>query len=813
MIAGWPALTAAAQDGTAPQGGSELERALLSHPYFSKIALERVEAPEPYLFLFQHVEGTPPQRATDLVQRLAPFLEGTRAVFEQHIVRPNGLERRAGHERFPVIVLASRVALVSCQAAMRTATHLRADAVHDPGLNACVLYDELTGDERPWLERVRAARHAFLHACQLAWYAVPGELPFQYWLFEGMADALACTAADPAQVRADPADLRRIVGDMQDPRRSFLNLRTLAELFSVGEPSRMDAFLRERLRGIPSPGTLDRSSFHRQASLLFAYLWSDESARMRPALAGFVGDALRGQAGAQEFHQRFATATEQELEQGFLNWILLEHARAYPLGKVDVERAQRAFVRGEANGFEPPAPTLELTDASPEERLALAIHRLASGAEEEAGRTLDALTGEALEPALKERVERERRRLAAWRALRAAHLGALAAQGGSLSFAAGGKSYQARVLALEGDEIALEKNRSGKERLPLGELDALALAQTMRPLGTPEDWARFVPYALREDPRTRKLLKDDGGEGGALLADARDDYPARLRLGRILARIEALGEAEEPDTREQAEKLLAELRALRTEGADLAVVQRKEPALLETARTWLEAVVELLEPHELFGGKLELLAGDRVRLTYAFDDPRELEDFEAGAYPAVLTEGRPALEVADQPFRLERGELVALGTSSLRSRIELGPPLSVRYRLKYEDSAPTQKTLRFYLGVADDRAQHFIAGMNFRTLLVYDAKSTDQAVGQEFPIELGSTYEPELLHDGEKVFLRCQGREVSIAAGGRKNGAFFLFAHTVYPLHVDHVVVEGSLLATSLAPVRKARVERELATF
>lgn len=814
MHAGWLALATAAQESTDPQGVSEVERALLSHPYFSKIALERSYAPEPYLFLFQRVEGTTPQRATDMVQKLVPFLEGTRAVFEHRIARPSGLERRAGHEHFPVIVLASRVALVSCQAAMRTPLHLGAGALYDPGLNACVLYDDPAGDERPWLARVRAARHVFLHACQLAWYAGQGEPPFDSWPFEGMADALANGGADPALVRTDPEALRRIVGDMQDPRRSFLNLRTLAELFSVGEPSRMDAFFRALApRGVPAPGSLDRSSFHRQASLLFAYLWSDDGARLRPALVAFLGDALRGRAGAPEFHQRFGSATEAELEQGFLDWILREHAKAFPVVKVDVERAMRAFARGEAAGFEAPPPTLDLEDASPEERLALAIFRLASGAEEEAGRALDELAGEALEPALAERVERERRRRAAWQALRAAHLGALAASGSSLAFTVAGKSFQARVLALEGDEVVLAKNRSGKERLALGALDALALAQTMRPQGTRDDWARFVPYALREDSRTRKLLKDDGGEGGALLADARDDYPARLRLGRMMARIEALGEAEEPDTRARAEELLAELRALRTEGGDLAVVQRKEPALLEAARAWLEAEIELLEPPELFGGRLEMLADDRVRLSYTFDDPRELEDFDAGTYPAVLAGGLPALEVPDQPFHLDRGEIVVLGRASLRGRIELGPPLSVRYRLKYEDSAPTQKTLRFYMGIADDGAQHFIAGMNFRTLLLYDVTRTDQSVGPEFPVELGATYEPELFHDGKNVFLRCQGREVSIAAGGREKGAFFLLAGTAYPLRVDRVVVEGRFLATSLDPVRKARVERELASF
>lgn len=811
------ALPAAAQQAhDAPTPALGLERALKSHAYCAKLEFERIEGLAPYTFLFQRVPGAAPQRAAGCAEKLAPVLDGTREVFERLIARPNALAARAGQERFLVIVLPSRKDLESYQRATRAAWHRDVWALHDRALNACVLYDDPAAEERPWLERARAARHVFLHACQLAWYAGSEQPALESWILEGMADALASTGADPAAIRPDADALRQVVGDMQDARLGFAHLRTLAELFTIGEPARLDSFYRTRTpRELAPLKSADNWwAFYRQAALLFGYLWSDESARHRPALVAFLGDALRGLGSAQKFTERFQPSSAAELEQGFLAWVLREHQRAFPLEKVDSQKALLALARGAAAGFSGPLPSLDLSDLGPEERLALAIFQLVTGAEAQASQTLDALAGAQLEADLHERIECERRRLACWRELRDAHLAALAASKATLSFAHEGKTYQARVLAFQDGELVLEKNRSGRERLVPGELDALALAQEMRPQGTAQDWARLVPYALRGDPRTRKLLKDDDGEAGALLRDASQDYPARLRLGRMLARLQALGRAKPPSARGQAEGLLAEVRALRSEGADLDVVQRMEPALLDKARAWLEAEVALLGPPELFGAKFEARANERVCLTYAFDEPRELDDFEASIYPTAVSETLPPLEVADQPFHLADGELRALGRAGLRTRFELAPPLFVHYSIGYGESAASNApVLFFYLGVADDRAEHFIAGINFRTLLILDEKHTDQVIGKPFPFHLGAVYALEMAHDGEKVFLRCEDREVSIAAGRRKTGALFLRAHSSNPLRLTELVLEGSLTPTTLAVLRKARVERELARF
>lgn len=816
FLASWLALAlpaTARQETPAPPSASDFERALASHPYFGKLQFERVEGHAPLLFLFARASEASPQHAASFAEKMAPYLAGTLQVFEQHIARPNALARRAGHERFPVIVLASKAEFEKCQRTARAPWHMGGEALHDRALNACVLYEAPKGEERQWHERVRSARHVFLHACQSAWYAGADKPPLENWILEGLADALANTTADPATIRPDPRFLDHVVGATQDARESFTYLRTLAELFSIGEPARLDSFYRAHTpRELAPLKSVDKGgSFYCQAALFFGFLWAHENARHRPALVAFLGDVLRGAGGAKEFQERFQPASAAELEQGFLAWTLREHEHARPLEKVDAERAMRALARGEAAGFSAPLPKLELSETSPEERLALAIHQMAVGAEDEAKATLDALAGAELEASLGERVERERRRLACWRGLRDAHLAALAARKGTLSFTSEGKRFQAKVRALEARALVLEKNGSGKERLALDELDPYELAQDMQDQGTPDDWARMVPYALRGDKRTKKLADDDG-DAGALRRDALEDYPARLRLGRMLARILHLGQAPPPKERGQAESLLTELRALRSEGGSLELVQRMEPALLEKARTWLEAAVATMTKDELFGAELEELPDGRVRLTYTFDEPRELEDFEACRYPAEIP---PPMEILDQPFHLQDGRLVALGQAGLRTLYELWPPLSVHYGLAFQAPTPGLPEIpKFFLGIADDGREHFVASYNFWELEVRGAKKSEQARGKtKFKILQGTVYELELAHDGQQAFLRCEGQEIALAAAEHKNGAIFLRAHSTNPVHLTELVIEGKLLPGSLAELRRARVERELASF
>ena len=78
---------------------------------------------------------------------------------------------------------------------------------------------------------------------------------------------------------------------------------------------------------------------------------------------------------------------------------------------------------------------------------------------------------------------------------------------------------------------------------------------------------------------------------------------------------------------------------------------------------------------------------------------------------------------------------------------------------------------------------------------------------------MGAPYAMQMRHDGTRLFLSCEGKESSIAAGARTRGAIFLRCHCEDPVRVTRLVIEGHLGPESFARLRRARVERELASF
>ena len=61
----------------------------------------------------------------------------------------------------------------------------------------------------------------------------------------------------------------------------------------------------------------------------------------RPALVSFLGGVLNGLGTAAEFETCFQPASAAQLELGFLDWLVREHQRAYPVEKLDAGREDR----------------------------------------------------------------------------------------------------------------------------------------------------------------------------------------------------------------------------------------------------------------------------------------------------------------------------------------------------------------------------------------------------------------------------------------------------------------------------------------
>jgi hypothetical protein len=279
------------------------------------------------------------------------------------------------------------------------------------------------------------------------------------------------------------------------------------------------------------------------------------------------------------------------------------------------------------------------------------------------------------------------------------------------------------------------------------------------------------------------------------------------RLGELAARAE-------PETPELAREWLEDLAAWLHAGAGEAFVERKRPAVRGRARGLLETEVTLRGAHTLSGAKVELLAGQRVRLTYEFEHERELLDFEPGHYPAAARKGLPPLGSASMPFVLESGGARAVGEASLRTLYELGAPLTLRWAFGFDDGGSRDGNDTLGVGCCDDGKESFLWVLNRAFLELHASQRRERDMGADNLLYLGASYALELVHDGQRATLASEGLAgPSMAAPELQAGAVFLFVHANNPARCERLVLEGQRLPGSFARLAAAWIERELAGF
>lgn len=817
-----------------------------AHPYLARTAFEAVESQPPYLFFVQRVSDPAARKAADVASAAAALLDPVRERFEREIAKPLGLAQRADTPLLPVIVLGSRDAFDECYRATSGAGHFDAStSTFARDVGAAVIYDD-PGEARAADERAQVAQHALVHALQCAYYAADGPAPIRCWIFEGMADYLA--RPEPGDDFPAPARLSDFVDDAKTPETRWAHLRGLEEMCAVDEPNRLQEFFDTRTVDsslMPGPGLDPWTAFYREATLLHAFLANGDGGKHRPGLTKWLGRVLGGTRSAEALAASFAPQKLDDLEHEFLEWVQREHKRAFPGEKVKPEVVLAALSRAEPGAVgaaeakpdpkaraEPerastPAPSaarapapprgslapLSLADATPEERLALAITEIGSG-RLRAGRARLAGLLENAEPAFAARVEREARRAEAWEAARDAFLLRLVDDKSLLPLDLGPRvtAKEFGVRSYSEGLVELDDKKGGIRRIQVETLDPWSLAREMRFGSADGDWTRFYVFILREKDQWKKLLKPDSEEAKALLADGRDDYPARLQLGQAMAKIAALADRPLPTTPRDVDQRLEIFRSLLVEHAETSVVKRKRAQLRAQAQALYERRFELLGAETFLKGKLESLGNERVRITYAFDDPHELDDFEAKLYPMIASRGLGSTKAKDVPFQVSRGSLIALGQAGLRTLYDLEAPLTVRYDIQYEKAEVEQTAFYLGLGICDDGAEHFVWAVNLNSLQLFETLNAASTPEKDSSFELGRPHPLELRHDGQTVKLLLNGKQqCSIEAGARQYGAVFLRASTDLELRMDKLVLEGRLRPNGFERMKRVWAERQMA--
>jgi len=732
-----------------------------------------------------------------------------------------------------VIVLGSREAIEECRR-VTGALHFDVPVTNFAReVGAAVLYED-PAEARDPAERSRTAQHALVHVLQHAYYTGKDRAPDRAWVFEGMADYMARPVASAGF--SAPERLAEFVRDtkVRDSRWAFL--RTLEEICVVDDPLALGPFF-ETHTSDPDlmPGADTWMPFYREATLLYAFLAGADGGKHRPGLVKWLRQGFAGERSVESLRTSFEPERLEDLERAFLTWVRVEHNRAYPAEAVNpdavlaalsredlrapaattVATAPRAPLATRPQPNEPGKSTgasaralhaLSIADATPDEQLAWAMAEIGLG-RIRAGRARMAGLRAGGEAAFVARLELEERRVTAWEALRDGFLARVPTDMElrlrlDLPHVSQDKF---RVRSYAEGLVELDDTKGGIRHVSVEILDPFSLAHEMDDEPWKSEWARFFIFILNEKRQWKELLEPDCDEARALQADGNGDYPARVRLGKAMRKLAVLVDRPPPTTRTEIKARVEDLRSLLVECADTSIVERKHDLLKAQARTLLEQDFDLQfgDPAKALSGKCEKLKGERMRITYAFDKPRELDDFAIRPYPSI--DGLGTTIVKDVPFRVSNGELTALGQAYLQTLYDLEAPLTAQYDFSFE-AMEGGRASGLALGICDDGAGHFVWAMNAHRL----EGPADFAFFEDAVVP-GESYAVRLEHDGKVVRLMSAGREtLEVEAGSRQLGAVFLRASTDFPVRVQRLVLEGRLRSERF---RRAWADNQMADW
>jgi hypothetical protein len=268
-------------------------------------------------------------------------------------------------------------------------------------------------------------------------------------------------------------------------------------------------------------------AFHAQGVLWTHFLMDGQQGRHRARFLAYLRHALEGRGGKAAVRGAFEGVQIDQLSREFLAWAVLLDEAQRKAPKL-APGHDRGHVQGPAGGGEVPRPRVRRRHPAPaavapkgfdvqrlrtpageiETRHGLALARAAAGHLGEATKQIADLLPLVQDPAERERLERERVRLAALDTLRTAILKERITSAKKLQFSLPDKKLVVNVRALDGEWMLLGENRFGVERLPLSDFSLELLAKEL-PNPAPEAWMKPYLQLLTNEGRAVKLATDD----------------------------------------------------------------------------------------------------------------------------------------------------------------------------------------------------------------------------------------------------------------------------------------------------------------
>lgn len=789
------------------------------HPYFSKVAFEKITPKEGYIFYIQRGSITAPDGVPKVVADLLPWFEELEQTFINRYVKPNDLERAHGGVPHTIYVLTSRGDYDNYTGYAGEVCSTFYGGYYDPYVSALVTFRDNFGMAfRPGQKR-RHQLHAFVHSLQQAYGIGKDRLPGPEWFVEGMAIYLSMTPA------SKPEDLRA-------PKLFQLLLDHTVETQQAGGLAKLSLLPLEQLLA-PDGRTVFRKDYREQREQYWNYIGTlanqcgmfvhflneaNEGAR-RAAFETYTKHALKGVgAGAKTAAAAFGDL--KKLDKEFWNYLFAKYKGTHPeftakqVGAANTGTETKPIATAALPSFQPEHLAFDASEN--EALLGIALWKARQGQLAPAIAQLDAL----LKNGAHAQATIERGRLVALLELRDSYFAHLIETGTKLRLKYDGKKLMAVASRFENGIVHFAKNRRGIEQLPVESLELVELCDLMsreKPkFGDP--LVRAYALALAGDKRLAKRLNRIDDDGG--LGTDTEILLGYIALGEVAQHIAALATyaVDEIDSA-SAVTIIDHLVAVIPHISFVDFVRVRKARLKAFATLAYETRLEAQTIETLLKGQVDRLGNERLRITYDFSDPAQLDDFVQDlnfrrAYRDILP---PTGIAKDDEYCLVRGNrLTFLGRASLQHPLLFQGPQSIEYTFRYDSIPPgASGTLSsLMVGMCGDGQSSGVYNFNFGWLYAYDEKSgfraeADLTAGNGYYQQVD--YRFQLVHDGTNMTWYLNGQSKgSIACGPLTSGEMFVLVHSNFPIAMKSLILEGTVTVSGTDRLRANWVQRKV---
>jgi hypothetical protein len=209
----------------------------------------------------------------------------------------------------------------------------------------------------------------------------------------------------------------------------------------------------------------------------------------------------------------------------------------------------------------------------------------------------------------------------------------------------------------------------------------------------------------------------------------------------------------------------------------------------------------------------------RIHVVYDFNDARqaadfvEVRDYREDLRRQVIREGLPEIGSEKSSSAVRGGAFVGQGATCWRLSLPFGPPFTARGVVSYapEEHGSVSAFPLFMMGFSDDSGARSLQCYSTGHVTVEDGSSSRQFEPETVDTPAFVDFHFAMRHDGETLEYEL-GKSLVKATGVERlqEGHFLFWVHSLVPVEIRRLEIEGRLEGGSLEAVRRRWVASRL---